>query len=424
MDLMGRGLHKGKPNLFAEIIERRKHEGDFHGIWRPAPRSETGPVSWARRGLVLLMLVIGAGIVFSLIISLWPGPRPEAPDMPRNPAVPGPAPKIPGTPPPPSKGLLAEESPSEASGLKTPGAPPPGEPKPGHPPPAGGEAAMGQEIVRADGKFVFRQMLPDFKPLEKLDLNFLEERTWDDTGRPEESNQIKKEPEAVEHIFRYLRTHGADLQALAQPRLTHSDMLREPESCRGKVANLRVLVVKKHMNLGWPKNDSGVQDTSMIFCYPADASGGQGAIYVVLVPQPAGDFAEGEIYNLTGVFWKRYPYVNSKNMWQWQPLILTMQMKAAPAPPHISQKVTVGIIIAAAVLIIGLLFLVRGETREGQEKRAGRIERRRRLQQQLARGPGNGGGAAPPSPARPLEPLPPSGRSGPDDPCAPKPGGS
>jgi hypothetical protein len=328
----------------------------------------------------------------------------------------------------PRKGALAGDA---AAGAKpadsaTEPAPAPDKPapRPERPTPAPTPPATSQEIVRGEGSFVFRPAEPGFTPLQELDRTFLENYAWDDIKWPDEANNIKKESNIVEHIFRFIRTHKTDLRLRADPQLRHADMLKEPAVHRGKVISARVIVIKKYMNFGWPQNESGVRDTTMLFCHPIHESFGR-TIFVVLVPQPAGDFKEEELYDLTGVFMKRYPYVNAKNEWQWQPLILTMDMVPAPPPAAMSRNVTISILVVAAVLIIGLLFLVRGETREGETKRAARIERRRR-QQQLPPS-GRPGGQPPLMPAGdPHEPPPPppTDDKKPDDPYAQRPGGS
>jgi hypothetical protein len=266
------------------------------------------------------------------------------------------------------------------------------------------QSATGREVVRGDDRVVFRPVLPEFKPLPELDLRFVEDHTQDDTDWPDETNEVKKEAEVVEHLFRFIRTHGADLRLRADPKLRCEEMLKEPAVHRGKVIRTCVTVTEKHGTFDWPKNDSGVQDVTMLFCRPTDATFGRGLI-VVLTSQPPEDFKEEEFYDLTGVFWKRYAGIDGRCDGR-QPLILTMQMTPAPLPAAVSHQATMGIIVAAAVLIVGLLFLVRGETREGQAKRAARIERRRRQQRLLPRA----GGLAPLQPAGdPHEPpIPPS----------------
>jgi hypothetical protein len=383
MDLSRKNLHKGQPNLFADIIERRKDEGDVHGLWR-STKSTDAASQWRRRGLLLFTLIIGTAMVFSLVIMPKKAKRQPASDLPGERVAGAPPPAVPGKPPPTRRPLDTEAVPGAKPVDTTAGSPAPPEKtaaKPERPAPAPGEPAAEGEIVRPDGAFVFRPVLPEFKPLPNLDLRFVDDHTWDDIKWPDEATEIKKEAEVIDHIYRFIRTHGADLRLRADPNLTHGEMLKEPAIHRGKVVSTRVIVVKKYMNFGWPKNDSGVQDTTMLFCHPIHESFGR-TIFVVLVPQPSGNFKEEELYDLTGVFWKRYAYVNAENKWQWQPLILTMEMTPAPPPAAMSRKVTVWIIVVAAVLIIGLLFLVRGETREGEAKRAARIERRRRQQQQ------------------------------------------
>ncbi len=447
MDLTGKNQKKGKPNLFSDIVERRRHEGDFHGVWKPQSRSTEGSGYMIRRYKALGMLLVCAVAVFAIMLSLrHSGPSQPAAYLPGDPDGGKSKPVAPGKPPASPGGLIggAPHGPEPAGSLEAvgePGAKEPdgaGEPSgadagPGTTPAvadggsdAGAADAGGQDIVRDGGQFVFRPVLREFKPLPELDLGFVEDYTWDDIKQPSESSEIKKEAGVVAHVFRYLRTHGDDLRLRADPDMTHGDMMRQPAECRGKAISLRVKVVKKYMNFGWPKNDSGVQDTAMLFCYPVSAIHGR-AIFVVLVPQPLDDFREEEIYDLTGVFWKRYPYVNSSNLWQWQPLILTMHMTPAPPSEQVSRKATVGIIAAAVLLIIGMLFLVRGETREGQAKRAERIERRRRQQHkpvstrrsgpaplQPAGDPHDDADARPPA-EPPAPPQPPADGDRPDD---------
>jgi len=399
MDLSRKGLHKGRPNLFADVIDRCKHEGDFQGAWRMSSnKNQEGQSSWLRRGMLFFTVAVAAVLVVAMVVMFQKTKNePQSPHLPISRPIGAPPPTVPGTPPPPWKGSLAADP--VPPGVRTAGAdetgPDAAKPADGAEAPAGPDAAnppkrptasgapaekaVVREIERDGGRFVFRPMLPEFKPLQDLDPNYIEDHSWDDIRWPDEANDIKKETEAVEHIFRFIRTHGADLSRRATPGVLHGDLLKEPESHRGQVIHTRVLVVKKYMNFGWPKNDSGVQDTTMLFCYPTNVSFGR-AIYVVLAAQPPEDFKEEELYDLTGVFWKRYPYVNGKNEWQWHPLVLTARMTPAPVSSQTSHQLAIWIVVVAAVLIIGMLFLVRGETREGQAKRAARIERRRRGQ--------------------------------------------
>jgi hypothetical protein len=451
MDLSGGALKKkGKGNIFAEIIERRRHEGDVAGFWRTKSLAEPTSGSWASRCLRAMVLLVALGAVFVMVIlpRLFPNRSPAAPYLPRDSGVTAPAVKAPVNPKMqealerlkkegaptgtagPARPAAAGEAPSPGESGEPPIAPPPPPPPPPAPkprpqPPPAGDASGVPAGAATGGARPFRPPEPEFKQLAALDREVLD-KAWDDIQYPEMGSDIKAEGEVVAHIYRFLRTHGADLARLADPRLTHGEMMREPDANRGKVVSTRVQLIKKYNVQGWPRNDSGVLDTSMLFCFETAPHRGRG-IYVVLVAEPLENYREEDLYYLTGVFMKRYAYINSSNVWQWQPLILAMKLTPAELPAATSQHVTMAIVILAAVGVIVLLFMVRGETREGQEKRAIRIERRRAAREQLKQQLG-AGAVRPPEPSAP--PGPPPAGPGADPPADPQgpgekpPGGS
>ncbi len=361
IDFTGGALKKKrKQNIFADVVERRKDEGNYLKMFLPGrSRGEpTGKLKWIRVVLLALVLVLGAVMIYLMLFT---------------PRVPGPG----------ARSLPRDGGPV---GVRPAKAGPSGKTETS--PPVKRDPTVREIVDR--GTVKFHPPRPKFKPLTELDPDVLAD-AWDTDmvlkNTPWVAHNIKAEHEIVAHIYRFLRTHPAEvLSARADPKLTHRDMMTDQDHYRGRVVNMRVMVLRKYKIYGWPESDSGVPDTTMLFVRNA-TPGRNPYIFVVLVAQPPGRFRERDLYQFTGVFMKRFPYQRKDNKWETHPLLLTMKMEPAAVTTQDSIHVTVAVVIVAVVLMIVLYFAVRGETRESAEKRSERLERRRvgrsRLKQQL-----------------------------------------
>jgi len=359
---------KAKKNIFDDVIARRADEGNYLRVFMPFLKksSEGSRYWWLRLALAFLMVLFGIGMVALVRFSK----RVDGPEAASNPRPGG--------------------GPSRAGGRAT-GA---GKAESGAPLADAGPGA-GASLERS--RTLYRQPLPEFTPLKKLSVEVLDQ-VWDDDrllrNTPWVAHNIKGEHRVVDHIYQFLRTHTAEeLKAKADRDLTHRDMMTNPGFYRGKVVNMRAVILRVFKIYGWydqadddsgtPK--SGVLDTTMLFVRSADRRGTH--LYVVLVAEPPRNFRERDIIEFTGVFMKRFPYQRKDNKWETHPLLLTMKAPAAEVTSKDSLHLTVAIVLVVVIAMIILYFAVRGETRESEEKRRERIERRRngrsRLQQQL-----------------------------------------
>lgn len=362
----GATKRKGKENIFDDVIARRKDEGNYLAVFLPFNRRSAGnsPYRWLRLAMAGLTVVVGMGML--LMFHLLPRGR----------------------------GAEAGSLPYEKGGGKVPRAL--GGERPGRAESGAPRRAPVKTVVDR-GKTPFRPPLPSFEPLRAMNIETLDE-VWDDDrvlrNTPWIANNIKAENLVVDHIYRYLRTYTQEeLAAKSDADLGHRDMMTSPGYYRGKVITMRAVVLRVYKIFGWhdPRDKdgkipkSGVLDTTMLFVRSADRRSTH--IYVVLVPERPGKFRERDVYEFTGVFMKRYPYLRKDNKWETHPLMLTMAMRPAKVTSQDSFHLTVAIVAVAVIAMIVLYFAVRGETRESEEKRNERLERRRqnrdRLKQQI-----------------------------------------
>jgi hypothetical protein len=179
-----------------------------------------------------------------------------------------------------------------------------------------------------------RSLETAFTPLQKIKPEVLE-AVSDDAQSPEVANDLKAEAEfkAIVHLYRFLRSHTpVELAAMAEAQASHADLLRNSEHYRGKVVRLRVQTRGKPTAFAWPENEAGVRETSMVLCRGADPKGGAGE-YAILVARPVDSVEDAALYDVTGVFLKRYPTLSKDNVWKWQPLLLALDISPA-APPQ------------------------------------------------------------------------------------------
>lgn len=417
MNILDKG---GKPNMLAEVLERRKNEGDYRFFARPVTAG--GGRQLSRLGLLVhigVALAVAAALLVVLMFP-WTGRR-------RDTNLPAPAAAAPAAPEPAAGNSEPEAPEAHEPAAEEPDTLPeegkPAEPRPAAPPGTGPGAA--EEPAESSPAFIPVEDV--FTPLPKmsrdiLDLTMDDYRTVSNLDMARVANNIGEEANVIAHVYRFLRSHTpAELAAMADPTLTQRDMLRDPDTNRGKVITLRVELVRKYMTFNWPKNPSGVRSTTMLFCYSVTAEHGR-SIFVVLVPKPLESLREGGLYELTGVFMKRYPYRvepgSDEQGWRWQPLILTMDLTPCPPPEFLSRRVSVAIVVVGALLLIALLFLVRGETRESVEKRHGRMERQRQARERVKQRTGSAR-LTPPYVRRDDGEPPAGGSGGPGTPASP-----
>ncbi len=369
---------KAKKNIFDDVIARRQDEGNYLRTFFPVRRNEMdSKVKWVRLATLALTVVFGGGMLY-LVLSTG---RIEGPEGASHP------------------GGVGGARPVAAPGRAESGAPT-------------GNVKPKVRKIRDRGATVYRPPLPEFTPLKKLDPEILDE-VWDDDrvlrNTPWIAHNIKGEDRVVDHVYRFLRTHTPEeLKAKADPSLSHRDMMTNPEFYRGKVVNMRAVILRVYKIYGWYDKDdkdskvpqSGVLDTTMLFVRSADRRGTH--IYVLLVAEPSRNFRERDIVEFAGVFMKRFPYRRKDNKWETHPLLLGMKAPIAKVTPQDSLHLTVAIVLVAVIAMIVLYFTVRGETRESEDKRKERLDRRRtgrdRLQQRLKSSreqPGNGEGGDP-----------------------------
>lgn len=412
MNLIGSGFKK-KPNLLGEVVERRKNEGDFTGF-RMSFGRPGGPFSWAQENAQLVFVCLTALVVAAVIAWLVLGkgffrdatkPTQDASlPRPKGSAAPAAKPEPKGYINPQDGKFKAFEKPAAAAAAPAAADSPAKEAPPPAPPPAeAGEAGPSA----AEGPTAFRPMEPRFKALDKIDPAAFE-GVWDHDAilnDPQLANNIKEpgEAAAVFELFRFLRSQTPEeLAAKVDNSVSHDDLLRTPDAYRGRVLSVRLQLKRKGMVYGWPQNDSGVRDATMLYGYGLTARGGSG-FFVVLAPQPPEDFQEDSEYFCTAVFLKRYPYLCQDDVWRWQPLLLTLDLRREA----VSESTSKGLIYAAGIVvaigIVLLLLMVRGETRESQEKRRERMERRRLSRERFNQPP------PPPPPPPPSPPAPPTG---------------
>jgi hypothetical protein len=380
VDFTGGALKKSKKaNLFDDVIARRKDEGNYARLFLPIRSNEKDSrIKWMRLGMLGLTVVFATGMVLMMVLTRTP----DGSEAISHQAVDG------------GKGKTGKTGKAGTAG--------------------GATAESGSPVLKAvpsargRGQIPYRPPLPEFKPLEKLDADRLG-NVWDSDRdlrvTPWIAHNIKGEHEIVDYIYRYLRTHTPEeLAAKADPTLNHRDMMTSPGYHRGKVISMRVVVLRIFKIYGWydskDKNakvpESGVLDTTMLFVRSADRRGTH--IFVVLVAESPDEFRERDVYDLTGCFMKRFPYERKDNKWEAHPLLLTMKMYPAKVSPGDSVNLTVAIVLVAVIAMIVLYFAVRGETRESEEKRKERLERRKlgrdRLKQRLQTNRSNGGDSA------------------------------
>ena len=388
---------KSRRNIFADVVERRKDEGNFLKVFLPGGKkapwhnSRLVWVGWALRGALVLL----GTVLLVMVIFFKEDTRRQDPDVP---AVSG------------KSGFITRrevrDQPLEGA-EPTPAAEtePPLTPEPVKP---AGDPSAFESVVRNGIRY--RPPLPDFKQLQQMDPEILD-GVWDSqtviTKTPWIANNLKAEHEVVDHIYRYLRSHTSEeLAARADPELGHTDMMVSPGFHRGKIVNMRAKVLRVFHVLGWEvedgkRNASGVMDTTMLFVRDATPRRNP-YIFVVLVAQPPWEFKEQGVYEFTAVFMKRYPYKRKDNKWETHPLLVAMKMEPAEVSKKDSVLLTAAIVFVALVAMIVLYFAVRGETRDSEEKRRERLERRRvsrkRLKQQIEssrlRKPGDADGSA------------------------------
>ncbi len=355
VDFTGGALKKKrKENIFAEVVERRKDEGNYLKMFLPGGKSRgalSGKLKWLRMAVLAVIVVFGALMVYVVLAT----PRVAGREDIGLPSGNG----LGGT----RSGTAGETETSPP--VKIP------------------------EIIGRGG-VKFRPILPKFKPLPEMAPDVLAD-AWDTDvllrKTPWVGFDIKGEHEIVTHIYRFLRTHPPQVLAgRADPKLTHGDMMKSPDFHRGKLINMRAMVLRKFKIYGWPLSDSGVPDTTLLFVRDAGVKRSP-YIFVVLVAESPDKFEERELYEFTGVFMKRFPYKRKDNNWEVHPLLLTLSMKPAGVTTQDSVHLTVAIVVVALIGMIVLFFAVRGETRESEEKRAERLGRRKqgrqRLKQQL-----------------------------------------
>jgi hypothetical protein len=219
-------------------------------------------------------------------------------------------------------------------------------------------------------KVPFRPMDAQFTPAQSLDAELLQE-VWDDPMYPEQGNALGGEVDVVAHIYQFMRSHRPEeLAAMVDHNASHNRILLQRDTQRGKIFNLRVLLLRKYQVLGWPENKSGVRDTSLLFCYGQSSPSARGK-FVVLVPKPLEAFEENRIYDLNGVFMKLYAIRTTDERYEWQPLILTMDMTPVPAPaarpPALRiNYATVGIAVFGGLLIFFVLRQVRAPRKKAK----------------------------------------------------------
>jgi hypothetical protein len=372
IDFTGGALKKGrKHNILAEVVERRKDEGNFLRLFFPARSANQDPhLLWISRAIRGLVVLLGCGLL-AWVVFFNPG-QPQDPNVPGT----GAGPRASG---PDARG--GQLPPAERPESAAPGAGEHGSP----------EESFFPAVVREGVRF--RPPLPDFKPLEKLDPNVLDE-VWDTDqvlrSTPWIANNLKAEHGVVDHIYRFLRTHTPEeLAPRAAHDLTHRDMLVSPGFHRGKIVSMRAKLLRIYHVLSWEeeegkRTESGVLDTTMLFVRDATPRRNP-YIFVVLTAEPPWEFQEQGVYEFTGVFMKRYPYQRKDSKWETHPLLVSMSLKPADMTGEDSFMLTVAIVVAAAVAMIVLYFAVRGETRESEEKRSQRLERRRVGRERLMR---------------------------------------
>jgi hypothetical protein len=382
IDFTGGALKKkSRKNIFADVVERRRDEGNFMRVFFPTGKKapwQDSKFAWLGRALRGAVVGLGALLLF-MVIFFNEGDRPQDPDVP---AVTGNSRVV--------KRREVRDQPLDGAGAE-PAAEPAAETAP--PVTPAGEDSPFPAVVRNGVKY--RPPLPGFKQVKELNAETLD-GVWDSqtviTKTPWIANNLKAEHEVVDHIYCFLRTHTPEELALrADPELGHTDMMVSPGFHRGKVVNMRAKVLRVFEVLGWEvedgkRNASGIMDTTMLFV--RDATPGRNPyIFVILVAQPPWEFKEHGVYEFTAVFMKRYPYKRKDNKWETHPLLVAMELKAAEVSQKDSLLLTAAIVFVALVAMIILYFAVRGETRDSEEKRRERLERRKtgrdRLKQQI-----------------------------------------
>jgi hypothetical protein len=361
--------------MFADMVEKLKQDGDmFAMIFRSGRGSKPTGLTWTSNALRLMVVVAGAGLLFAVFNPFSKPAREDRLEMPAR--------DEPGT----DLAEIAVESDAPVTGQRPTGK-------------AGQASAEG-----------FRLPLDEFKQVRVLDREILD-GVWDDLSdihKTVESSNIRGrgDLEAADHLFCFLRTHTSqELAAKAAANASFRDLMLRPEELRGTVLRKRLKVLRIYTVLGWQKEDgspldSGVRDTTILFCL--SASGDENPyIYVVLTAEPPENYRELQIYEMVGAFMKRYPYKRMDGEWEAKPLILTMRMTTPGVNREESATAVVAVIIGTLVVMLVLFFIVRGETRESETRRAEKIERRRRNRQGYRPPPPPADGCPPKGPATP-----------------------
>jgi hypothetical protein len=354
---------RGGRNIFADIIERRRDEGNVLKGIMPGKKGKRDPRATMMSRFIRLG-VVGLGVVLIYGFLRMPNrdgheQTPEIRKLRTDSDV---------LPSPFRENTSAVESSA----------------------PLSSETGGKGPIIRGPRGLIFHLPLPEFLPLKKLDpeiLDYAMDSLRDITNPrylPEASN-IKGERVSIDHAYRFLRSHSEQaLRKMANVNVRNSDFLRMPASWRGTLVNRRIVVLRIGTIFGWlsghSKMESGIPDTTLLFVRNATQNQNPD-IFLVLVPQPPWKFKERDVFDLTAMFLKRTPFKDKTRSWQVRPLMATMQLKPATIGKADAQNVSLVIVAVVVIGAIVLFFAVRGDTREREDSRRGRIERRKKVRQ-------------------------------------------
>ncbi len=354
---------RGGRNIFADIIERRRDEGNVLKGLMPGKKGKKDPRS-AMMSRLIRLGVVGMGVV--LIYGFLQMPNRDGHDQ------------------TPETSKLRTDSdilPSSAGRRLAPVE---------STAPLTSDAVGKGPIERGPHGLIFHLPLPEFLPLKKLDpeiLDYAMDSLRDITNPrylPEASN-IKGERASIDHAYRFLRSYSEQaLRKMADSNVRNSDFLRMPASWRGTLVNRRIVVLRVGTIFGWlnghSKMESGIPDTTLLFVRNATQNQNPD-IFLVLVPQPPWKFKERDVFDLTALFLKRTPFKDKTRSWQVRPLMATMQLTPATIGKADAQNVSMVIVAVVVIGAIVLFFSVRGDTREREDSRRQRIERRKKVRQ-------------------------------------------
>ncbi|MCZ7649240.1 MAG: hypothetical protein M5U26_28955 [Planctomycetota bacterium] len=271
---------------------------------------------------------------------------------------------------------------------------------------------------------VFKDMLPEFEPLEDLDpagedwadaYDMVFDEKLDSKQGLMDAHEIGEARGVLYLFYRFLRTcESAPEKFEAYAERRRQELLAKHEKPAAAVAGYSNVMfgdyrdyrgvpyrfqgslIRKYQILNWtadPENKSGIRYTWLLICRDAKYKH-----YAVLVPQSMKDLISkddaenADLVDWTGLFVQRWSFVRTDKNWDLMPLYAALNVKKYEAP---SDGTTSVVLAIAALAAVGFIVVLRQLRRD--EESASQITKRLRRKPLLPKG------AAPAAAAGPSE---------------------